>query len=130
MPNKDENMNYSLELVVKGDAIVTFDTLKKLQELGYAREDSTIVYKKVRVPAGFCTDFQNFIVTYGSIVSGDHAGVFGQVPDGLNNNDAVRFLGVCSLSLEKCGRSGLSKDDVVNYLQYRDSQKKKKNRNI
>lgn len=124
MPNKNDNMNYSVQLIVKDNAVVTFNTLKELQALGYAREDSTIVYKKVRVPAGFCTDFQNFIMTYGSIISGDHAGVFGQVPEELSDNDAVRFLGVCTLSLERCGRPGLSKDDVVNYLQYRNSQKK------
>ena len=32
-------------------------------------------------------------MTYGSIISGDHAGVFGQVPEYLSDNDAVRFLG-------------------------------------
>ena len=127
MPNKNDNMNYTVQLIVKDDAVITFNTLKDLQALGYAREDSTIIYKKVCIPAGFCTDFQNFIMTYGSIISGDHAGVFGQVPEYLSDNDAVRFLGVCSLSLEKCGRAGLSKDDVINYLQFRKSQKKSNN---
>ena len=127
MPNKNDNMNYSVQLIVRDDVVVTFNALKDLQALGYARDDSTIIYKKVRVPAGYCTDFQNFIVTYSSIISGNHAGIFGQVPEQLSDSDVVRFLGVCSLSLEKCGRDGLTKDDVVNYIQYRRSQKKSNN---
>ena len=59
----EKNKKFSLELTVKNDEVVeTFDSLKQLQEMGYAGVDSTIVYKRSRVPAGYCTDFHNFII--------------------------------------------------------------------
>ena len=124
MEKSNKTSNFSVELTVKNnDVVETFDSLKKLQEMGYAGVDSTIVYKNVRVPAGYCTDFHNFIITYGAIISGDHASVFEQVPEDLEKDDVLRFLVTCSQSLEKCDRLGLSRDDVVNFLDYRESQK-------
>lgn len=117
------NKNFTMELTVKDDPVVTFDTLKELQNMGYAKEDSTIVYKRVRVPAGYCTDFHNFIITYGAIISGDHASVFEQVPEELERDNILRFLATCSLSLEKCERPGLSQDDVINFLELRKQKK-------
>ena len=62
MEKSNKTSNFSVELTVKNnDVVETFDSLKELQEMGYAGVDSTIVYKKVRVPAGYCTDFHNFI---------------------------------------------------------------------
>ena len=111
----EKNKKFSLELTVKNDEVVeTFDSLKQLQEMGYAGVDSTIVYKRVRVPAGYCTDFHNFIITYGAIISGDHASIYEQVPEDLDYDNTLRFLATCTMSLEKCEREGLSKEDVLN----------------
>ena len=113
----EKNKKFSLELTVKNDGVVeTFDSLKQLQEMGYAGVDSTIVYKRVRVPAGYCTDFHNFIITYGAIISGDHASIYEQVPEYLDYDNTLRFLATCTMSLEKCEREGLSKEDVLNFL--------------
>ena len=121
----EKNKKFSLELTVKNDEVVeTFDSLKELQEMGYAGVDSTIVYKRVRVPAGYCADFHNFIITYGAIISGDHASVFEMVPEGLDYDNTLKFLVTCSMSLEKCDRDGLSRDDVVNFLAMRGLSKK------
>lgn len=116
----EKNKKFSLELTVKNDEVVeTFDSLKQLQEMGYAGVDSTIVYKRVRVPAGYCTDFHNFIITYGAIISGDHASIYEQVPEDLDYDNTLRFLAICTMSLEKCEREGLSKEDVLNFLSMR-----------
>ena len=124
MENKRRSENFSLELTVKNNAVVeTFDSLKELQEMGFAGVDSTIVYKRVRVPAGYCADFHNFIITYGAIISGDHATVFEQVPEELDYDNTLKFLATCSISLEKCDRVGLSQDDVINFLEYRNLKK-------
>ena len=121
----EKNKKFSLELTVKNDEVVeTFDSLKELQEMGYAGVDSTIVYKRVRVPAGYCKDFHNFIITYGAIISGDHASVFEQVPEELDYDNTLRFLVTCTKSLESCEREGLSKDDVINFLAMRGLTKK------
>ena len=121
----EKNKKFSLELTVKNDEVVeTFDSLKQLQEMGYAGVDSTIVYKRVRVPAGYCTDFHNFIITYGAIISGDHASIYGQVPEDLDYDNTLRFLATCTMSLEKCEREGLSKEDVLNFLAMRGLTKK------
>ena len=120
-----KNKKFSLELTVKNDEVVeTFDSLKELQEMGYAGVDSTIVYKRVRVPAGYCSDFHNFIITYGAIISGDHASIYEQVPEDLDYHNTHRFLATCTMSLEKCEREGLSKDDVMNFLAMRGLTKK------
>ena len=120
-----KNKKFSLELTVKNDEVVeTFDSLKELQEMGYAGVDSTIVYKRVRVPAGYCTDFHNFIITYSAIISGDHASIYEQVPEDLDYDNTLRFLATCTMSLEKCEREGLSKDDVMNFLAMRGLTKK------
>ena len=116
----EKNKKFSLELTVKNDEVVeTYDSLKELQDLGYAGEDSTIVYKRVRVPAGYCVDFHNFIITYGAIISGDHASIYEQVPENLDYDNTLRFLAICTRSLEKCEREGLSRDDVMNFLAMR-----------
>ena len=116
----EKNKKFSLELTVKNNEVVeTFDSLKQLQEMGYAGVDSTIVYKRVRVPAGYCTDFHNFIITYGAIISGDHASIYEQVPEDLDYDNTLRFLAICTMSLEKCEREGLSKEDVLNFLSMR-----------
>lgn len=121
----EKNKKFSLELTVKNDEVVeTFDSLKELQEMGYAGVDSTIVYKRVRVPAGYCTDFHNFIITYSAIISGDHASIYEQVPEDLDYDNTLRFLATCTMSLEKCEREGLSKDDVMNFLAMRGLTKK------
>ena len=120
-----KNKKFSLELTVKNDEVVeTFDSLKELQEMGYAGVDSTIVYKRVRVPAGYCSDFHNFIITYGAFISGDHASIYEQVPEDLDYDYTLRFLATCTMSLEKCEREGLSKDDVMNFLAMRGLTKK------
>lgn len=122
--SKEKNKCFSVELTVKNNEVVeTFDTLKELQENGIAGVDSTIVYKRVRVPAGYCVDFHNFIVTYGAIISGDHASIFEQVPDSLGYDDTLRFLATCSLSLEKQERLGLAQEDVINFLELRKLKK-------
>lgn len=122
--SKEKNKCFSVELTVKNDEVVeTFDSLKELQEAGIAGVDSTIVYKRVRVPAGYCVDFHNFMVTYGAIISGDHASIFEQVPESLGYDDILRFLVICSLSLEKQERLGLAKEDVVNFLELRKMKK-------
>ena len=115
--------NFSLHLKVKEDSVKTFEALKELQQLGYAGTDSTITFNGVCVPAGYCVDFQNFIVTYGAIISGDHASVYEQVPEELGRTDAIRFLALCSNSMAKQGRSPIEKEDVANFLEYRASQK-------
>lgn len=121
----EKNKKFSLELTVKNDEVVeTFDSLKQLQEMGYAGVDSTIVYKRVRVPAGYCIDFHNFIITYGAIISGDHASIYEQVPEDLDYDNTLRFLAICTMSLEKCEREGLSKEDVLNFLSMRGLTKK------
>lgn len=123
----EKNKKFSLELTVKNDEVVeTFDSLKQLQEMGYAGVDSTIVYKRVRVPAGYCTDFHNFIITYGAIISGDHASIYEQVPEDLDYDNTLRFLAICTMSLEKYEREGLSKDDVLNFLSMRGLTKKER----
>lgn len=123
----EKNKKFSLELTVKNDEVVeTFDSLKQLQEMGYAGVDSTIVYKRVRVPAGYCTDFHNFIITYGAIISGDHASIYEQVPEDLDYDNTLRFLAICTMSLEKCEREGLSKEDVLNFLSMRGLTKKER----
>ena len=123
----EKNKNFSLELTVKNNEVVeTFDSLKQLQEMGYAGVDSTIVYKRVRVPAGYCTDFHNFIITYGAIISGDHASIYEQVPEDLDYDNTLRFLATCTMSLEKCEREGLSKEDVLNFLSMRGLTKKER----
>ena len=63
--------------------------------------DSTIVYKRVRVPAGYCTDFHNFIITYGAIISGDHASIYEQVPEDLDY-DKTYTLTIPAISAD-CG---------------------------
>lgn len=126
--SKDINKCFAMELTVKDNEVVeTFDALKELQGAGYAGVDSTIVYKRVRVPAGYCEDFHNFMVTYGAIISGAHASVFEQVPDSLEYDDVIRFLATRSLSLEKCDKEGLSQDDVINFLELRKLKKKEEN---
>ena len=123
----EKNKKFSLELTVKNNEVVeTFDSLKQLQEMVYAGVDSTIVYKRVRVPAGYCTDFHNFIITYGAIISGDHASIYEQVPEDLDYDNTLRFLATCTMSLEKCEREGLSKDDVLNFLSMRGLTKKER----
>lgn len=123
----EKNKKFSLELTVKNNEVVeTFDSLKQLQEMGYAGVDSTIVYKRVRVPAGYCTDFHNFIITYGAIISGDHASIYEQVPEDLDYDNTLRFLAICTMSLEKCEREGLSKEDVLNFLSMRGLTKKER----
>lgn len=125
MVSDDINKNFSVELRVKvgGDSEPTFVALKELQSLGYANEDSTILLKNVRVPAGYCSDFQHFIVTYGAIVSGDHALTFDQIPSDFSELKTVKFLAVCSTSMESQGRVGFTQDEVKNFLEYRKSQK-------
>lgn len=115
--------NFCVQLVVKDDVVATFEALTKLKELGYAGNDSKIVFNGVLVPAGYCVDFQNFIVTYGAIVSGDQASIFEQVPESLSRRDAIKFLAQCSNSMEKQGREPIERDDVANFLEYRASQK-------
>ena len=123
----EKNKKFSLELTVKNNEVVeTFDSLKQLQEMGYAGVDSTIVYKRVRIPAGYCTDFHNFIITYGAIISGDHASIYEQVPEDLDYDNTLRFLATCTMSLEKCEREGLSKEDVLNFLSMRGLTKKER----
>ena len=119
---EENKKDYSIELTVEDSPVVTFDALQKLKELGYAGNDSTIVLKGVRVPAGYCPDFQSFIVTHGAIVSGDQALIFEQVPENLNRADIIKFLLTCSKSLEKCGRLGLMRSEVKKFLEYRASQ--------
>ena len=47
MEKSNKTSNFSVELTVKNnDVVETFDSLKELQEMGYAGVDSTIVYKK------------------------------------------------------------------------------------
>lgn len=119
----ERNRNFSVELCVKKNSEPTFYALKELQEIGYAHEDSTIVFNGIRVPAGYCADFQQFIVTYSAIVSGDHALVYDQIPLEFSELDAAKFLAVCSKSMESQGREPFSQSEVSDFFEYRRSQK-------
>ncbi len=119
----ERNKNFSVELRVKGNSEPTFYALKELQEIGYAYEDSTIVLNGVRVPAGYCNDFQQFIVTYGAIVSGNHALVYDQIPSDMSEIDVAKFLVVCSKSMEDQGRDAFTQSEVRDFLEYRRFQK-------
>lgn len=122
MENTDYTKNFSVELVVKEDPGETYTALDELKKLGYADNDSTIVFKNVRVPAGYCENFRDFMVTYGAIVTGDHALLFDQVGEDFTVRDAVHFLGVCSNSMKRCGREGFTNNEVRSFLEYRKSQ--------
>lgn len=126
MSTNEQGKNYVLNLAVKpeGDPVATFNDLKELQKLGYAHNGSSIIYKGVCVPAGYCVDYRNFIVTHSAIVSGDQALIYEQVPTDLERDDIVQFLLVCARSLKKQGRVPLTKEDVMTFIEYRESQKK------
>lgn len=124
MSVSEKSKNFSVELCVKHNSEPTFYALKELQEIGYAHEDSTILFNGVRVPAGYCTDFQQFIVTYSAIVSGDHSLVYDQIPLDFSELDAAKFLATCSKSMESQGREAFTQDEVRDFFEYRRSQKK------
>lgn len=123
MEISERNKNFSVELCVRKNSEPTFYALKELQEIGYAREDSTILFNGVRVPAGYCSDFQQFIVTYSAIVSGDHALIYDQIPLEFSELDAAKFLATCSKSMESQGREAFSQTEVRDFFEYRKSQK-------
>lgn len=123
-----KHKDFSVELYVKngGDAGLTFEKLKELQELEYAYSDSTIVLNGVRVPAGYCEDFHHFITTYGAIIVGDHALIYDQILDEFSDSDAVKFLAICSNSMKSQGRTPFTKVEVKDFLEYRSFKKQNK----
>lgn len=114
--------NFSVQLIVKNNPVVTFKFLKGLQDLGYANNDSTIVANRIRVPAGYCTDYSHFLATYNAIRTGDRATVYDLVPKDLDDSAVVRFIGICSSSMRVMGFESFTNDEVRNFLQYRASQ--------
>ncbi len=111
--------SFSIQLNVKDNSAVTFKFLKGLQELGYANKDSTIVLNRVRVPAGYCSDYCHFLSTYNAILTGDRGLVYDLVPDDFSIHDAIGFIAVCSSSMSDRGFDEFTADEVHNFFQYR-----------
>lgn len=110
---------FSVQLNVKDNPVTTFKFLKGLQDLGYANKDSMIVVNRVRVPAGYCSDYIHFLTIYNAIQTGDRATVYDLVPDDLDVSDVVHFIGICSSSMKSIGFESFTNDEVRNFLQYR-----------
>lgn len=105
--------NYTVDFkVTHGNAEDVFETMKTYQKLGIlVDEQAGIVFNDVRVPAGYLTDFIEFIDIYTSIVHGNK-GKITEVASTLDSESVSPFLNHCSTEMEKLELEAFSADEI------------------
>lgn len=93
----------AIDFCVHDDATLEngFDVMKQYRDLGFADEDSNILYKGVSIPAGYCEDYNQVLNIYNGICSGSAVKIVNSLPTSFGLNAVCKVLAHCVQEVEK-----------------------------